>query len=664
MADATLTDVVKKLEEVKFAVTTGDKVTAGSAAKAEEAGAEGAREDKELKSIFEAIRDKLGMKGGGDDGKGGFKLGDLFSGMGRKKLIASLAGGLVPGLSKAFAESGSLGKALATTLGPQLLKLLPAAALVAGLALAVKDGFEGYAKSKEWGVSKTSGVMGAVLGGTESGMKNAFANAGKWALIGAGYGMIGGIPGIIIGGLVGAAIGGILGFIGGKKLASTFDAIGTWFKDSFLAIWDVVMPDWVKQIDFQWTDIFPTMLVKLFKGEYFTVDVPDFQWYSLFPNFLVEWFKGTAEKISTTPFSWTDIFPKFLVDFFGGEMAKKSYVFSWTDLFPTWLVKIFSATKEAFEETPFTWYSLFPDWLVQLFKGVEITGGTKAWEWTDLFPGWLTKVITAGADKATEGGGFSWQALLPDWMGAAWGSTKALAGKAKDQYFEWKSLLPDWMQGYLTTAEGGVSKALGEVGSWNWKSLFPKFLQDIFDDPTQLAKEDYTWSWESLLPEFIVNLIKGKPIFGGEGAAGEVGGTGVDLSKINLVDTILKSVMQLVPESFLGVDIRKRVAESFGLEGFKEGGFASFTGPAMVHGTMQKPEFVLDNQATAVFLKAAQLLTGSQMLEQSRSGGGGQPVIINNNNVDNSVKSNSRQNISAPESVRQNESTIRALQAA
>ena len=37
-------------------------------------------------------------------------------------------------------------------------------------------------------------------------------------------------------------------------------------------------------------------------------------------------------------------------------------------------------------------------------------------------------------------------------------------------------------------------------------------------------------------------------------------------------------------------------------------------------------------------MKAAQMLTGSQMLEQSRmGGGGGQPVIINNNNVDNSM---------------------------
>jgi len=97
----------------------------------------------------------------------------------------------------------------------------------------------------------------------------------------------------------------------------------------------------------------------------------------------------------------------------------------------------------------------------------------------------------------------------------------------------------------------------------------------------------------------------------------------------------------------------------------QEGGLVTETGLAMLHGTIPKPELVLDNQAASVFMKAAQLLTGSQLLEQSRSdGGGGQPVIVNNNNVDNSVKSSSRQNISVPESVRQNESTLRALQAA
>jgi hypothetical protein len=64
-------------------------------------------------------------------------------------------------------------------------------------------------------------------------------------------------------------------------------------------------------------------------------------------------------------------------------------------------------------------------------------------------------------------------------------------------------------------------------------------------------------------------------------------------------------------------------------------------------------------------MKEAQLLTGSQVLEQNRSdGGGGQPVIINNNNVDNSMQSSQTTAVSMPASTRSNESTLRALQAA
>ena len=340
--------------------------------------------------------------------------------------------GSLTGIAKFLLPAGAL--AGATAMLGTGLSVLGAVALplvVVGAAMkAIYDGFVGWMSAEDWGVSKVSGALGGFFGGAAyGGIANAFMNAGKWAIMGAAIGSVVPVVGTIIGGLLGAAIGGILGFIGGKKLAEGFDAIGTWFKESFMAIWDVVMPDWVKQIDFQWTDIFPTMLVKLFKGEYFTVDVPSFSWYSLFPNFLVEWFKGTAEKISEKPWSWTDIFPKFLKDFFSGEIAKDTYVFSWTDLFPEWMVKIFDSTAEAFVETPFTWYSLFPDWLVNIIKGVKITGGTDAWEWTDLFPGWLTKVFKAGKEKGTTEKGFDWTLLLPDWMAAAWDSTKAIGEK-------------------------------------------------------------------------------------------------------------------------------------------------------------------------------------------------------------------------------------------
>jgi len=203
-----------------------------------------------------------------------------------------------------------------------------------------------------------------------------------------------------------------------------------------------------------------------------------------------------------------------------------------------------------------------------------------------------------------------------------------------------------------------VMKAVTAIGEW---------FGNMFDKITNF---DFARFARSLLPDFLADMIFGKgdviatsPMVKSLKEQEAAAGTG-----FNIMDTIVKSMLEMFPEKLGLFDFRSRIAEQFVnmglLESYAKGGVIDFTGPAMVHGTKGKPEFMLDNQAAAVFMKAAQLLTGSQSLEQSRSGGGRQPVIINNNNVDNSVKSNSRQNISAPESVRQNESTLRALMAA
>jgi len=116
----------------------------------------------------------------------------------------------------------------------------------------------------------------------------------------------------------------------------------------------------------------------------------------------------------------------------------------------------------------------------------------------------------------------------------------------------------------------------------------------------------------------------------------------------------LESVAKLfAPDTLRAVGIN--------LESLNKGGLVKSSGLAEVH----KHELMLDNQAAAVFMKAAQLLTGSQVLEQSRSGGGGAPIIVNNNNnVDNSMRSSQSTSVSVPEATRPNESTLRALQMA
>ena len=115
----------------------------------------------------------------------------------------------------------------------------------------------------------------------------------------------------------------------------------------------------------------------------------------------------------------------------------------------------------------------------------------------------------------------------------------------------------------------------------------------------------------------------------------------------------LESVAKLfAPDTLRAVGIN--------LEALEKGGLVKSSGLAEVH----KHELMLDNQAAAVFMKAAQLLTGSQVLEQSRMGGGGTVVVNNNNNVDNSMRSSQSTSVSVPEATRPNESTLRALQMA
>jgi len=206
----------------------------------------------------ERLRDKGGETVRGvmpGEKKGGlfgdFKFGDLFKKGGIKKIIATLGGTLMSGFGTAFA---GIGKTFTSTLGPQLMKFVGPAALIAGLALAVKDGINGYFKSDEWGVSKIAGSIGGIFGGTgEAGsFGNVSGNALKWGLIGAGLGSIVPVIGTGIGFAAGALLGGILGWFGGEKIAKAVDAISDWFENKwngFLSIFGIDKRSKSKKID-------------------------------------------------------------------------------------------------------------------------------------------------------------------------------------------------------------------------------------------------------------------------------------------------------------------------------------------------------------------------------------------------------------------------------
>lgn len=137
-------------------------------------------------------------------------FGNMFSG------IAKGASGLIKGAGKLLTN--------------------PVTAIVAGVIWMATDAIRGIFKAKEWGTSKVSAGLGGALGGMDKGIKGAFKNMGKWALIGAGIGSFIPVVGTIAGGLIGGAIGAILGFIGGERLAKGFDKIGAWFKGAWNGI--------------------------------------------------------------------------------------------------------------------------------------------------------------------------------------------------------------------------------------------------------------------------------------------------------------------------------------------------------------------------------------------------------------------------------------------
>jgi len=376
---------------------------------------------------------------------------------------------------------------------------------------------------------------------------NAAFNGMKWAAIGAlaGSAIFPGV-GTIIGGIGGAILGAILGWIGGDKIAQAVDKMGVWLSkkwDEWVIVplktaWDAVVPAWLQDISFEWTDIFPDALTKLFNGEYFTVEFPTFTWTDLFPQFLQDLFAAGKTELDKTTFEWKDLMPPFIKNFFAGTYEKEG-TFEWKQLLPPFITKIIGVAETAWAKTEFTWKSLLPTFLTKIWDNDYIQP-KEAFEWKHLVPGFIRKIIDAGsAAGTTETGEFDWTRLLPDWMKSAWGSVKAkgleklkegetaegfdwsrllpdwmigawksTGGLIKQSYFGWKNLFPEWLQPYFTTAEGAVSKVLDKAAkAFDWKTLLPTFIQDFITDPTKITKEGYKFTWKNLLPEFIVNMI-------------------------------------------------------------------------------------------------------------------------------------------------------------
>ncbi len=95
----------------------------------------------------------------------------------------------------------------------------------------------------------------------------------------------------------------------------------------------------------------------------------------------------------------------------------------------------------------------------------------------------------------------------------------------------------------------------------------------------------------------------------------------------------------------------------------QEGGLVTETGMAMLHGTVPKPELVLDNQAASLFMKAADKISmipipaaqasGQVLTELQRAGsaaGAAGATVVVNNNASTTTSINSSQPMVLPSS--------------
>ena len=272
---------------VQIVDSKGKVVKEDKGAAAAEQQREQEKRDKKTNTLLSQILKAFNGGGNGEEGKnGGSKGGGLFAGLGGGALGAGIG-----------AAMGGVGKMI----GP--------AALLAGVAMAIKDAIGGYFKSEEWGVGKLSATIGGLFGGMDSGLKGALWGGMKWALIGAGIGSVVPVIGTAIGGAIGALLGALLGFIGGEKIAKFIDNAGTWLNEKWDMLKEFPGKIWTAIVDTVkgWIGLTPTGEVPV------TVDAdkPIKGWLDSIIDFLIpQWLIDFAKDALGTVTGWLGLTEK------------------------------------------------------------------------------------------------------------------------------------------------------------------------------------------------------------------------------------------------------------------------------------------------------------------------------------------------------------------
>jgi len=257
--------------------------------------------------------------------------------------------------------------------------------------------------------------------------------------------------------------------------------------------------------------------------------------------------------------------------------------------------------------------------------------------------------------------------LVADWLGfgdAGWIQTLKALPSFSEKWNEWLDIAYAWVNDIFNVDIAALGRTL--LGDTIYDFLFggaekqaaiakeaEEAKQKIIDNKLK-ANSNATAAWEKRIGELENAPLKKSMIWG-------MSETQEDRNEeIKKYEDKLARLEKEKQE--LTVVIPATKAEEGGMVGmspFAQGSLGKAMG--LESGglfTLSQGEMVLDNQAAQTFLKAAQLLSGSRAIEQSK--GGGSPIVVNNNNVDNSQSNSSSQatTLRIPESVRSGEPTM------
>jgi len=608
-----------------------------------------------FKEISKAIDGVKGLfpkgKGGGTIGKMFKGIGDVFRPLGKIgktlgdafKPISKLLGGGVPGkgilkslsflmkggiMGRVFRAFAAVGKAIAAPL-----------AIIMGI-------IDGFFEAKD-AVSKSDGIMASLVNG----------------IIGAIGGFVDGAIFQLLD-LIKSGISWIAGFFGFTEIEKALDSF------SFSKMFNEFLDDIYSWFNLLFNNPVAalTNLLKNYFGAMLSIG-----------DFIVDMLKK--------PFVW-------IMELFGWDdaaAATEKFSFSGTvmgvfDSAMAWITSLFSDPVTALTNALATiakGYLTIGDfviaplkmaiaWVLRLFGWDEAAEATETFSFSGTIMGvfesakkWIMGLFSWSQEPVKEDDSFIVKTIkgvvktVKDWFGNMFkfDSTGDTLKSILNIMMWIPNLLVKAMLGVTSFVAGLLgfdekSKDLATAGKdFSFGDLIGKGLKALADWLKGMFDIDVDAIGKSLLGDTVYNALFGSDSKGRKEleAAGikqdttDFGKWDVDLGDLRKsLEGMTKEQMKMTLKNFKGLasdgqlDNTQEVAELFKkmMPEMNTGGLVAKTGFAKVH----KDELMLDQQAAGVFMKAAQLLTGSQALEQGRSGGGAPVIINNNNNVDNSSR--------------------------